>query len=163
MKGLLVHRAAEHRDDSVGEDEVQRREHKAARDRQYDRAADALFCLSHLALAERNADERAAAVADHHGDGERHDRERKDDGIGRVAVGTEVACVGDENLVDDVIERADEQRDDARDGIAPHELSHALRPQKLICVFHGGLPPAHKNKRCVPPDQSGLTHLCCTI
>ena len=132
MKGLLVHRAAEHRDDSVGEDEVQRREHKAARDRQYDRAADALSCLSHFALAERNADERAAAVADHHRDGKRHHRERENDGIRRVAVGAEIARVGDKDLVDDVVQRAHQQRGDARDGVAPHQRADALCFQKRI-------------------------------
>ena len=66
------------------------------------------------------------------GDGQRHDGQREHDRIGRVAVRAEVTGVGDEDLVDDVIERTHQQRNDAGDGVLPHELSNTLRPQKLI-------------------------------
>ena len=47
-------------------------------------------------------------------------------------VRAEIAGVGDEDLVNDVIQRAHQQRDDARNGVLPHQPAHALRPQELI-------------------------------
>ena len=132
MKRLLIHRAAEHGDDRIGKNEIQRRKQHAARHRQHDRIADAFLRLPHFTLAERNADEGAAAVADHHRDGKRHHCERENDGIRRVAVGAEIARVGDKDLVDDVVQRAHQQRGDARDGVAPHQRADALCFQKRI-------------------------------
>ena len=48
----------------------------------------------------------------------------------------EVAGIGDEDLVNDVIQRAHQQGDDAGNGISPHELTDTLRPQKLISGIH---------------------------
>ena len=47
----------------------------------------------------------------------------------------EVAGIGDEDLVNDVVKCAHQQRDDAGDGVLPHELAHTLRPQELISGF----------------------------
>ena len=47
-------------------------------------------------------------------------------------VRAEIAGVGNEDLVNDVIQRAHQQRDDARNGVLPHQPAHALRPQELI-------------------------------
>ena len=52
-----------------------------------------------------------------------------------IAVGAEVAGVGDKNLVNDVVKCAHQQRDNAGDGVLPHELAHTLRPQELISGF----------------------------
>ena len=50
----------------------------------------------------------------------------------RVNKNAHLAGVGDEDLVNDVIQRAHQQRDDARNGVLPHQPAHALRPQELI-------------------------------
>ena len=47
----------------------------------------------------------------------------------------EVAGIGDEDLVNDVVKRAHQQWDDAGDGVLPHELAHTLRPQIPISGF----------------------------
>ena len=47
----------------------------------------------------------------------------------------EVAGIGDEDLVNDVVKRAYQLWDDAGDGVLPHELAHTLRPQELISGF----------------------------
>ena len=56
-------------------------------------------------------------------------------GVGCVAVRAQIAGVGNKDLVNDVVKRTHQQRDDAGDGVLPHELAHALRPQKLISGF----------------------------
>ena len=86
----------------------------------------------------------------------------KHDGVGRVAVGAEIAGVCDEDLIDDVIQRAHQQRDDAGNGVLPHELSDTLRSQKLISCFHI-IHLSFETKKCVSPLKSGLTHFCRTI
>ena len=47
-------------------------------------------------------------------------RQRENGRVGCVAVGAEVVRVGNEDLIDDVIKRADEQRDNAGDSVPDH-------------------------------------------
>ena len=54
--------------------------------------------------AEADAHEGAAAFAYHDSQCERHDGQRKDHRVGRVAVGAEVGGVGNKNLVNNVVE-----------------------------------------------------------
>ncbi len=143
-EGLLIHRAAEHGDDVVCKNEIYRRENKTADDAQHHRIADAALGLVHLASAQRHADEGAAAVAHHDGDGQGHHRQREHHRIGGVAVRSEVTGVGNEDLVNDVVKRAHQQRDDAGDGVLPHELADTLRPQKLIFGIHKNQPSFKK-------------------
>ena len=86
--------------------------------------------------SQRDAHERAAAVADKHGDAQGYHRQRENHGVGRVAIRAEIAGVRNKNLVHDVIKRAYQQGDNAGDGVLPHELADALRPQKLISGIH---------------------------
>ena len=106
-EGLLVDRAAEHGDDLVSEDQIDSGEDQAGRYAEEDRIADTSARLLSLLPPKTDRDERAAAVSHHDRDGERHDRQREHDRIGRVAVGAQIAGVRDKDLVDDVIKRAD--------------------------------------------------------
>ena len=106
-EGLLVDRAAEHGDDLVSENQIDGGEDQAGRYAEEDRIADTSARFPSLLPPETDRDECAAAVSHHDRDGERHDRQREDDRIGRIAVGAEVAGVRDEDLIDDVIQRAD--------------------------------------------------------
>ena len=83
-------------------------------------------------------------------------------GVGRVAIGAQIAGVGNENLIDDVVQRAHQQRDDAGNGVLPHELADTLRPQKLISGIHKNS-PFFRNKKMRKSAKSGLTHFCRTI
>ena len=106
-EGLLVDRAAEHGDDLVSENQIDSGEDQAGRHAEKDRIADTSARLLSLLPPKTDRDERAAAVSHHDRDGERHDRQREHHRVGRVAVGAEVAGVGDKNLGDEVIKRAD--------------------------------------------------------
>ena len=55
------------------------------------------------------ADEGAAAVPDHDGNRQGDHGQRKDHRIGGISVGAQVAGVGDEDLVHDVVQRADQE------------------------------------------------------
>ena len=92
---------------------------------------------------QRNTHKCTTAVTDEYGNAQRHHRKRKDSGVCGVAVRAKVACVGDENLIYNVVERAHQQRNDARQGILPHEFPNALGAQELICFFH----------KCTPFDR----------
>ena len=48
------------------------------------------------------------------------------------------------------------------DMVLPHELTDTLRPQELISGFQK-ITFLSKNKKCVSPRTSGLTHFCYTI
>ena len=101
------------------------------------RIADAPLCLGNFVLPKADADERAAAVTDHHRNGQCHHRQGKYNGVGGVAVGAQIAGVCNKDLVYDVVQRTHQQRNDARDRVFLHQLADALRAEKLIGTFHG--------------------------
>ena len=57
--------------------------------------------------------------------------------IESIAVGAQIAGVGNKDLVHDVVQRTHQQRNNARDRILSHQLADALRAEKLIGTFHG--------------------------
>ena len=129
---LRIDRTAEHSNHRIAEYQIDSAEDQAADDRHQDGIADASLCLIGFPSAEAQADESAAAVTDHHSDCQRYDRQRKYDRICGISVRAEIACIGDEDLVNNVVERADEQRDDTGNSIFPHKPAHRFAPQKLI-------------------------------
>jgi hypothetical protein len=71
-----------------------------------------------------DADKSAAAVPDHHRDRQSHHRQGKHDSICGVSAGAKIVCIGNENLVHNVVERRHQQRDDAGNGVFCHESAH---------------------------------------
>ena len=82
-----VNLRAEHRHDRLQKDQVNRRQRKAAGNQRHDGCAHALVRVLLVLGAQAEADEGAAAVAQHGGDGQRDHRQREHDRIGRVADG----------------------------------------------------------------------------
>lgn len=128
MKGLLIDRAAEHGDDLRLKDQIDRGQNETADNTHNDGVTHALFGSFFFLLAKADADKRAASVADHNGDRQRYDSERKYDRVGGISIGAEIAGIGNKDLVNDIIERADQKRDDARDRLLPHQVPDALSP-----------------------------------
>lgn len=132
---LAVHPPAEKRDDFVLKNQVDRRNDKARGNADDD-------CVSHRAVrlfavlpAEADAHERACSVANHDCHRKRDDRQRKDDRVRRVSRRAEVRRVRDKNLVNDVVQRRNQKRDDARKRVLAHQRSDAFRLKKLILIF----------------------------
>ena len=135
--GLGVHRSAEHGKNGVRKNQIERGQHNAA-DQTHDHCvAYAALCLGDFVLSKADADEGAAAVTDHHGNSQRYHRQGENDRIGGVAVGAQIAGVCNKDLVHDVIQRADQQRNNARDRVFLHQLADAFRAEELIGTFHG--------------------------
>ena len=99
--------------------------------------ANAALCLGDFVLPKADADEGAAAVTDHHGNGQRYHRQGENDRIGGVAIRAKIAGVCNKDLVHDVVQRTHQQRNNARDRILLHQLADAFRAKKLIGIFHG--------------------------
>ena len=135
--GLGVHRSAEHGKNGVRKNQIERGQHNAADQTHHHRIADAPLCLGDLVLPKADTDKGAAAVTDHHGNSQCHNRQGEHDGVGGVAVGAQIAGVCNKDLIHDVIQCADQQRNDARDRILLHQLADAFRAEKLIGTFHG--------------------------
>ena len=133
--GFLVDGASEQGKDGFAENEVDCRQHKAAYYTEYNCIANGLVGVLSGVSPQRDADKRTATVTDKYSDAERHHCQREHHRIGGVAVRAEVAGIGDKDLVNDVVKRAHQQRDDAGDGVLAHEPSNTLRPQKLISGF----------------------------
>ena len=137
MIGLGVDRSAEHGENGICKDQIHSGQNDAADQTHHHRVANAPPCLGDFVLAKADADKGAAAVTDHHGNGQRHHRKREHDRIGGVAVGAEVAGICNKDLVHDVVQCADQQRNNARNRILLHQLSDAFRAEKFIGTFHG--------------------------
>ena len=135
--GFGIDCTAEHSEDDVCKDQIDRSQHNAADQTHYNSVANALLCLADLILPKADADEGTAAVAHHDGDGQRHHRQREHHRVGGVAVGPQIVGVGNEDLVHDVVQCADQQRNNARNRILLHQLSDAFRAEKFIGTFHG--------------------------
>ena len=135
--GLGVDRSAEHGKNGIRKNQIERRQHNADDQTHDHRVADAPLCFGDLVLPKADADEGAAAVADHHRDRQRHHRQGKHNGVGGIAVRAKIAGVGNKDLVHDVVQCADQQRNNARDRILLHQLADALRAKELIGTFHG--------------------------
>ena len=136
-EGLLVDAAAEHGQDAALEDQIDGGEHRAADDADDHGVADAAVRVVLAVCAQADADEGAAAVADHHRDGQCHHGQREHHGVGCVAVGAKVARVCNEDLVDDVVERSHQQRNDAGNRIPAHQHADGLGLQKAVgFLFH---------------------------
>ena len=134
-KRFLIDAAAEHGQDGVHEDDVDRGEDNARGDAQYDGVANAAVRLFRLLPAQANADKRATAVANQYGDGQRDDRQRENHRVRRVAKGAEIVGVGDEDLIDDVVKRRHQQGNDAGNRVFAHQAANRLRFQKGILLF----------------------------
>ena len=105
-EGFFIDRTAEHGNDAVRKNQIYSCQNKAGCENQHNGVAHALLCPFPFVPAQRHTDKGTAAVADHDGNGQRHDREGKHDRIGGVAIGAQIAGVGDKDLVDDVVQRA---------------------------------------------------------
>ena len=122
MKGLLIDRAAEHGNNAVRKKQIHRRQAQGCWQQISTTALPTLrLAFSTFVSAQRHADKGAAAVADHDGDGQCHHRQRENHGVGRVAIRAEIAGIGNKDLINNVVKRAHQQRDDAGDGVLPHE------------------------------------------
>ena len=72
------------------QNQIERGQHNAADQTHHHRIADAPLCLGNLVLPKADADEGAAAVTDHHGNGQRYHRQGEHDGVGGVAAGAQI-------------------------------------------------------------------------
>ena len=166
MIGLGIHRSAEHGKNIVCKDQIESRQHDAA-DQTHDHCiADAPLCLGNLVLPKADADESAAAVTDHHRNSQRHHCQREHNRVGGVAVRAQIAGVCNKDLVHDVIQRADQQRNNARDRVFLHQLADAFRAKELIGTFHGihlYLSILGQTKTTGSPHATGFTHECYSL
>lgn len=137
-KGLVVDPAAKSGEKRLLKGQIDDGQEHAADDAQQCGAADAPVGVLLVPGSQADADIGAAAVADHHGNGQRHHRQREHDAVGGVAVRAEVIGVGNEDLIHDVVKRRHQQRDDAGDGVFPHQ-----RPQFFLFQEHVGIGFVH--------------------
>ena len=164
--GFGVDRSAEHGENVVRKNQIERRQHNAADQTHHHRIADAPPCLGNFVLSKADADKSAAAVTDHHGNSQCHNRKREHNGVGGVAVRAKIAGVCNKDLVHDVIQCADQKRNNARDRILLHQLADALRAEKLIGTFHGihlYLSILGQTKTTGSPHATGFTHECYSL
>lgn len=101
-------------------------------------------------LTEWDTRKRAASVAYHNGYGKGNYRKRKDDRVCGVAVRAQIIRIGNENPVDYIVKRAEQQQNYAGQGVFKHQPagSFAWKIRIVLFVFrYLSLPLRHKKIR----------------
>ena len=154
FEGFVVYAPAEYADQRVAEDQVKRGKQQTGERADDHRVAHAAVRVLTPARAQTQAHERAAAVADHDRDGERDYRERIDHRVGGVSGRAQIGCVGNENLIYDVVQRRHQQRYYAGHGVFAHQLAHGARFEMVVGLFlHFGKPPDRSIVRLATKKQ----------
>ena len=109
MECLRIDRTAEHGDDGVCKNQIDSRQDQTADHRHDDRIAHALLCSIGIPSAQADADKGTAAVTDHDRNRQGNHRQWEYDGIGRIAIGAKITGIGNEDLVNDVVQGAHQQ------------------------------------------------------
>ena len=107
--GFGIDCTAEHSEDDVCKDQIDRSQHNAADQTHHNSVANALLCLADLILPKADADKGTAAITDHNCDGQRNHRQRKNNRVGGIAVGAKIGRICNKNLIHDIIQCADQE------------------------------------------------------
>lgn len=124
--------AAEYGNDLILKNQIDHSQYQTAYDAENYSVSNAFFGGSRVSFTETDADECTAAVADHYGDRQSHDSQRKYDCVCGVAVGAEITGVCNKKLVYNIVKGADQQRNNTGNRILRHQFSYAFCSQKLI-------------------------------
>ncbi len=147
LEGLVIDPATKGREDAVGKDQVDCCHNQTENYAQHHSAADRFVRLFLFPRAQTDRHKCARAVADHYGNRQSNNCQREYNRVGSVAVTAQVRGVGDEDLIDDVIQSRHQQADDAGNGVLHHQLADRFLFQKVVfLVFHGKSPPAQRQK-----------------
>ena len=147
-KGLCIDPPAEQGEQHVFQQQVNHRDSNADGDAEDNRIPHGALRVFGPPRTETQRDIGARAVTDHDRKGKRNDRHRVDDGIRGISVASQIRCVGDKELIDDVIQRRDQQGNDAGDGVSAHQNADALRLQKAVgLLFHGKHTSTKQNEK----------------
>ena len=130
---LFIYCAPEHGQDRISQRQVKKGDDQAHGQAQYDGIADGAGRILLLPPAQQNTDIGTGPVSDHDREGQGDDCQRKDDRICRIAIGSQIRGVGDEDLVDNIVESRDQEGNNAGNSIFPHQSSDRLRLQKVVC------------------------------
>ena len=125
-KGLLIDPAAEHAENGILKNQINRRQHNADYDTKYNGVSDAFPGIFPLIGPQADAHIGTAAISNQNGQGKGNHRQRKHHRIGRVAVRAQVGRIGYKNLVHNVIKRCHQQGNNTGDGVLAHQASDGL-------------------------------------
>ena len=132
---LFIDLSAEQGQDRLLKGQIERRQNQFGDDTQQDRTADALVGGLLIVPSQADADKSTAAVSNHYGNGQRHYRQRKNYGVGSVAVGTKIFRIGNKYLIHYVVECRHQKRDDTGQSILCHQLADPLSFKKSVCFL----------------------------
>lgn len=164
--GLFVDRSAEQGEDRFTKNQIDSSQYETEHNAENNSIANRLMCILAGIAPQCNAHKGTAAIANKYGDSKRHHRKREHDRVGGVAVGAQIAGVCNKDLVHDVIQRAHQQRNNARDRVFLHQLADALRAEELIGTFHGihlYLSILGQTKTTSSTHATGFTHECYSL
>ena len=140
-EGLFINRTSEHGEDRIREDEIQDHDQDPACQRKDHGISDSRCRITIPFTPEKDRHISTGTISNHDGHGKRDDRKRKNDGVGRISVRSEIAGIGDKDLIDDIIKGCHQKRNDAGDGIHPHQFCDRFLFKISICVFQCRKPP----------------------
>ena len=132
---LRIYGSAEHRDDLIAEEQIDRGQHKAAHKHHNDRITYALFGFFRPPHTEADADKGAAPISDHYRNRQRNDSQREYNCVSRIAVRPQIGRIRDKYLIHDIVKGTYQQRNNAGDRIHPHQFANLFFSEKLVCFL----------------------------
>ena len=144
-KSFLIHPAPKHTENGFLEYQIKSRQNQADNHRQHHGVTNAATGVILGACSQADTDISAATIPYQYGNSQGHYCQRKHHCVGRVAIRAQVTCVGNEDLVYNVIQSSYQQRNDTGNSIPFHQFPNRLRFQERIgTLFHKLKPPRKK-------------------
>ena len=100
MECLFIDCAAKHGYDLIRKYQIKNGQDQTGHHAHGNRVAHTSFCRCGIALSQIQAHIGTAAVTDHDGNGQCHHSQRKYDCIRRIAIRSQIAGIGDKDLID---------------------------------------------------------------
>ena len=135
LKVFGIDGPAEHCNDLIAENQINRAQHQTADNGHYNGVSDTLFGGIRLFSSETQADKSTAAVTDHHCNSQCDDCQGKHNGICGVPIRTKVSGIRDEDLVNDIVESPDKKGNNTGNRIFSHQLADMPFPKEMIWFF----------------------------
>lgn len=131
-EGFVINPTAKHGQDRLLEEPIDSGKQYAGRQAENNGIANAAVSVFFFICTQADTYKGTAAVTNQHSHSQCYHSQRKDHGVGCIAVGAQIGSVSNKNLIDDVIQCSHQQGNNTGDSIFPHKFSDWFRFQKRI-------------------------------
>ena len=103
IKGLFIDPTAEYGQNLFLKYQINSGKNQTADDTEQNGTSDTFMGILFFICSKTDTDKSTTAIANHYSNSKSHHCQRKNNRICRIAIGTQIACIGNKNLVNNVI------------------------------------------------------------